>query len=274
MIAAAGLVTVIEPGAGLGILLATIPIQDTVLIPFVRGELTATQVVLFGFVLGWVVTVSRARPWLDGIVIGYLLIFAAFSISLAEMDEPSLWAAEVYRWMVAGLVYVIARAILRSWRDVRLALFGVIAGVSIAAGYVVQQFYDQATSQTGLVIGNFRAMGSFNVPNPLAAYIEFTVPVLLLFGLMGFRGSLRHETGNVFWLLSILASGVGLLVIGLTQSRGGYIGMAVAFLVVFMQLPRRFQIGSVLTGVCGCSRICRDADRSIADRSIQVGTRR
>lgn len=249
MIAAAGLMTVIEPGAGLGVLLATIPVQDSVLIPFVRGDLTATQVVLFGFVLGWAVTSYRARPWLDGIVIGYLLVFAAFSISLAEMDDPGLWAGEVYRWMVAGAVYVIARAILRSWRDIRLALIGVIAGVGIAAGYVVQQFYDQATSQTGLTLGNFRAMGSFNVPNPLAAYIEFTVPMLLLLALLGFRGSLRHETGRGIWLFSILASGVGLLVIGLTQSRGGYIGMAVALLVVFMQLPRRYQVGSMLAGI-------------------------
>ncbi len=249
LIATAGLVTVIEPGAGLGVLLATIPIQDTVLLPFVRGELTATQVVLFGFVLGWVVTIYRARPWLDGIVIGYLLVFAAFSISLAQMDEPSLWAAEVYRWMVAGVVYVIARAILRSWRDIRLALVGVVTGVGIAVGYVVRQFYDQSTSQTGLVLGDFRAMGSFNVPNPLAAYIEFTVPVLLLFALLGFRRSLRRETGRMFWLLSVIASGVGLLVIGLTQSRGGYIGMAVALLIVFLQLPRRFQVGSMLAGI-------------------------
>lgn len=249
MIAAAGLITVAEPGAGLGVLLVTVPIQDKVLVPFVRGDLTVTQIVLSGFVLGWLVTIHRDRPWLDGIVAGFLLVFAAFSISLAEMDEPGLWAAEVYRWLAAGVVYVIARAILRSWRDVRLALIGVAAGVVVAAGYVVQQFYDQATSTTGLVLGDFRAMGSFGVPNPLAAYFEFTVPVLLLLALLGFRRALRLRIGRGFWVASLLTSGVGLLVIGLTQSRGGYVGMALALLVVFLQLPRQIQLGSVLAGV-------------------------
>lgn len=249
MIAAAGLITVVEPGAGLGVLLASIPIQDMVLLPFVRGELTITQVVLFGFVLGWLVTIYRVRPWLDGVVAGFLLVFAAFAISLVEMDEPGLWIGEVYRWLAAGVVYVIARAILRSWRDVRLALIGVAAGVGIAAAYVVQQFYEQATSATGLVLGNFRAMGSFGVPNPLAAYIEFTVPMLLLLGLLGFRRVLREHVGRGFWVMSLVASGVGLFLIGLTQSRGGYVGMALALLVVFLQLPRKLQVGSVLAGV-------------------------
>lgn len=278
MIAAAGLIMVVEPGAGLGVLLASIPIQDMVSLPFVRGELTVTQVILSGFVLGWLVTIYRARPWLDGIVAGFLVVFAAFSISLAEMDDPGLWASEVYRWLAAGIVYVIASATLRSWRDVRWALSGVVAGVGIAAGYVAQQFCHQVTSEAGLVMASFRATGSFGTPNPLAAYIEFAVPLPLILGLLGFGRSLRSAIGPAFWILSLATGAVGIALLGLTQSRGGYIGMALALLVIFLRLPRSTQVGSLALGLVvvvgfvltpiGQSQVERFRDAIASDPSV------
>jgi putative inorganic carbon (hco3(-)) transporter len=248
LIGLAGLVTIIDPAWGLAGVLATIPVQDASMLPFVRGELTFTQVALFGFVLGWAVTLSRHRIRVDSVVVGFLLVFAAYSISLVETDDMALWFGEMYRWAAAFAAFVVARSVLTSWSAVQAALYGTIAGVIGTGVHTLVQLVQRFSGDAPITLGNYRALGTFGTPNPLAAYIEFTVPVLLAVGLMGFSRDIRDRVGRAFWLLSLLASGLGLLTLGLTQSRGGYIGIVAALLVVFLILPRRIQLVTLVAG--------------------------
>lgn len=249
MIGLVGMVTIIGPAWGLATLLATIPVQDTFLLPFVRGELTFTQVALFGLVLGWAVTLPRHRIRVDSVLAGFLLVFAAYAVSLVETDDIALWFGEVYRWAAAAAVFIAARSILTTWGAVRVALYGTIAGVIGTGVHTLYQIAERFSTGSAFSLGGYRALGTFGTPNPLAAYIEFTVPVLLVLGLLGFAESNRERIGKVFWLLSVLASGLGLLTLGLTQSRGGYIGIMASLFVVFLILPRRIQLVSSVAGL-------------------------
>ncbi|HLU36680.1 MAG TPA: O-antigen ligase family protein, partial [Thermomicrobiales bacterium] len=67
--------------------------------------------------------------------------------------------------------------------------------------------------------------------------------------LFGFKSSFRAKIGLPVWLASIVASGAGMLTLGLTQSRGGLIGMVVALVVVLFILPRRLQLATLVAGV-------------------------
>jgi putative inorganic carbon (HCO3(-)) transporter len=247
MIALAGLVTILHPAVGLAGVVASIPVQDAILIPFVRGELTYTQVVLAGAVLGWAVTINRYRIWLDSVVVGFVTVFAALSISLVEMDSQGLWAGEAYRWAVAGLFYLLCRSVLTSWDRIKVVLYGFMAGVLGASAYTVYEIVDWVSLSDAGGLLTFRALGTFGVPNPLAAYFELTVPLLVVLALMGFRASIRETLGLPFWLLAMLSSVGGLVTLLLTQSRGGYIGMAVALMLLVRILPRRLQIAGVAT---------------------------
>src|SRR5699024_8160063 len=93
----------------------SIPVQSEVMLPFVRGEITLTQLLLFGLIAGWGVVFWRRRIWLDSVVIGFLLVLAAYAISFIVVDEPSLWFQESYRWAVAGIFYIICRSVIREW---------------------------------------------------------------------------------------------------------------------------------------------------------------
>lgn len=249
MIALIGLITIIDPTVGLAAVVLSVPVQEALVVPFIRNELTYTQITLFGLVLGWGVTFYRYRIWLDSIVLGFIAVFAAFSISLIEMDSPGLWFGEVYRWAAAAGVYVIARSVILRWEDIRTVLYGVAIGVIATGIDQLQNVIELMNTRGSLPLELYRAMGAFGVPNPLAAYIEFTIPVFLVFALLGFQRRLRERIGIDFWVISILTSGFGVLTLGLTQSRGGMIGMAAALAMVFFILPRRIQLISVLAGV-------------------------
>jgi O-antigen ligase len=271
MIALAGIVAIINPPLMVAAVLFSIPIQESAVVPFVRGELTYTQIALFGLVMGWAVTFYRRRIWLDSIVLGFLAVFAAFSLSLVEMDSISLWAGEVYRWAAAAAFFVICRSVLRSWRDIVPSMWAAIIGV---IGVSIHSFWQVATGagpENFVVGGAVRVFSTFGTPNTLAAYIEFTVPVLVVISLSGFRTSFREMLGRSVWLGSIIASGMGLLTLGLTQSRGGWIGMAVGLIVVFAFLPRKLRLGAMLIGgVFAIVFLLTPAGRSQVDRFAEV----
>lgn len=249
LIAIAGIVTILNAPIGIAAVVLSVPLQEAYTVPFVRGDLTYTQVLLAGLVLGWAVTFYRYRIWLDSVVLGFLAIFSAFSISLVAMDDPGLWFGEVYRWAAAAIFFVVCRSVLRSWPDIVPSVWAMVAGVLGVSAHAFWQLINDAGPANFIVGGSMRVYSTFGTPNTLAAYVEFTVPLLLVFALFGVKSSIRTRIGTPVWLASIVASGAGMLTLGLTQSRGGLIGMVVALITVLFILPRRLQVATVVAGV-------------------------
>lgn len=249
LIAIAGVVTILNAPIGVAAVVLSVPLQEAYTVPFVRGDLTYTQVLLAGLVLGWAVTFYRYRIWLDSVVLGFLAIFSAFSISLVAMDDPGLWFGEVYRWAAAAIFFVVCRSVLRSWADIVPSVWAMVAGVLGVSAHAFWQLLNGAGPANFVVGGAMRVYSTFGTPNTLAAYVEFTAPLLIVFSLFGFKSSFRAKIGLPVWLASIVASGAGMLTLGLTQSRGGLIGMVVALVVVLFILPRRLQLATLVAGV-------------------------
>lgn len=70
------------PAAMVAVVIVTVPIQDLVVLPFVAGSLTLTQIALFGLALGWGLGFWRRTIWLDGIFWWFVAILGALSFSL------------------------------------------------------------------------------------------------------------------------------------------------------------------------------------------------
>jgi len=145
--------------------------------------------------------------------------------------------------------FVVCRSVLRSWGDIVPSVWAMAAGVLGVSLHAFWQLANGAAPLDFVVGGAVRVYSTFGTPNTLAAYIEFTAPLLLVFALFGFKASVRAKIGVPVWIASIIASGAGILVVGLTQSRGGLIGMAFALLVVLLILPRRIKVATVVGGV-------------------------
>lgn len=239
---------ILSPRMMIAVVLLTIPVQEAIVLPYPRGDFTLTQIALFGLVLGWGVTFWRYRIWLDAITLWYAAIGGAFLISLVAMDEAGLWVGEVYRWAVAALFFVICRSVLRDWASVRVVVWAMVAATLATWAYAAGQAIAAQAPEHLFRGGWLRVSAEFGTPNPLAAYIEFTIPILLVFAILGFRQSFRRELGAVLWALCGVTTVLGLLILALTQSRGGMVGFALAMVVVLWVLPTRLRLGAIVAG--------------------------
>lgn len=249
-LAAIALMGAKRPEFGVAAVVASIPLQSEIMLPFVVGELTVTQVTLFGLIAGWGALFWTRKIWLDSVVVGFLLVLAAYAVSFIAVDDPGLWFQETYRWAVAGVFYVICRSVVTSWQTVRYCLWAMLIGVFGVSVMSVLQLVTEQGPEHFLRGSVIRVFGSFGTPNTLAAYLEMTVPFFLAcipLAWISAEYQLRFTLLEK-WALPAVA-GIGILVIGLTQSRGGWVGFALGCAVLWWQFSNRIKIVSFMVAV-------------------------
>lgn len=243
------LLTWVAPAVMIALVMMTVPMQDTVLLPYFRGDLSLTQIAIGALALGWGMTFWRYRIWLDAITMWFLAVGGAFLISFIAMDRFGLWVGEAYRWAVAALFFVICRAVLRDWQSIRVVLVALALTVLATGAYGAGQILAYDGPEHLVRGGVVRVFATFGTPNPFAAYIEFTIPVLLVLALLGLQRFFRERIGVLLWVLSGLATGMGLVMLTFTQSRGGMMGFAAAMIVVLWMIPLRLRVGGIVVGL-------------------------
>lgn len=239
----------LHPPSIVAAVVLSIPVQSEIMLPFVRGEITLTQLMLFGLIAGWGILFWRRKIWLDSIVVGFLMVLAAYAVSFIAVDEPSLWFQESYRWAAAGVFYVICRSVIHQWQDIRPVIWAMLAGVLGVSVMSAGQMLLESAPQDFLVGGAIRVYASFGTPNTLAAYLEMTVP--LLFACIPIAWFIKGDfqfSRIEKWLL-VAVPGIGMLTLLLTQSRGGLIGFVAACGVLWFLLPNRAKLVSIAAGV-------------------------
>ena len=246
---ATALLALMQPAWVVAAAVLSVPVQSEVMLPFVRGELTLTQLMLFGLIVGWGIIFWRRRIWLDSIVVGFLLVLAAYAVSFIAVDEPSLWFQESYRWAVAGIFYVICRSVIHGWQDIRPILWSMLAGVLGVSIMSAMQVIGEAGPGHFLVGGAVRVYASFGTPNTLAAYLEMTVPVLLACIPIAWILKGDYHFSRIEKYSLVIVPGIGLITLLLTQSRGGLIGILAACGVLWLLLPTKAKLVSGLAGV-------------------------
>jgi O-antigen ligase len=200
----------------------------------VELALTGATVLIAIAALG---TVRRDRvPGLAGrglLLAPFALMVSWFAVSLAWAEEPGIGGERLFEWVLTGAMIVAVAVTVRTPRDVRLILAGLVLGpvMSVIIGIASDGLtlapaeVETATSVEG------RLVGGVGDPNFLALGI---VPAIVLAVILaGARPAAR----------SAVAAAIGVLVVGLlaTQSRGGLVAAAVTCVaaVIFMAGQRR-----------------------------------
>lgn len=248
LIIAGVLLSALAPPVMISVLLLTVPVQEAMMLPYFRGDLTLTQIAVVGLIGGWGMTFWRHRIWLDAITFWFLMVGAAFLISLVAMDEPGLWVGEVYRWVAAAICFIICRSVLRDWNAIAVVLWGIIAATMSTSFFSIGQAVGRNGPEDLFRGGVLRVYAAFGTPNPLAAYLEFTVPLLAIFALVGLHPSLRGSIGTRLWIASGMTSVIGTGVLVMTQSRGGMVGFAAAMGIALLVVPVRLRLAAVVAG--------------------------
>lgn len=178
-----------------------------------------------------------------------LPIFAVFVfwqfLSLTWARDVAFAEQEVKDFIYLSMGFFLVLATTRTRRHVRWLAFAFVAGAVLSvAGGIMQGGLTASTSGPGTDTATSRFAGGGGDPNYLAAMI---VPALMLAGGLSVRRSSVLRAGL---LVSVIVMAVGLAA---TQSRGGLIALAVAFVAAFVLLreQRRLVLGAMGAALTG-----------------------
>jgi O-antigen ligase len=251
IVAAGALLTFWRPDLMLGALAMSVPVQTAFIVEIDGRSITVTKLVVACLVLGWLPRAVQTRVSLDRITWGYLSVLVALIGSVAAVEDPMRWLSIVYQWGVAIFVYIVARSEVRTIRDAQVILGSMAMAVVGISAYSILQVLTDDGPPSFFVNGVLRAYGTFGEPNPLAAYLEMSVPLLM--AVLALSLVTRHQppvvSGAVVVLL-LTAVAAGTITLVLTQSRGGWLGFMVAMIVIAGMVPLRWRFALLALGVC------------------------
>ncbi len=278
MVAAGALVAFRKPAIILGALAMSVPVQTAFVININGSSFTLTKLTVLCLAIGWLPRAMRGRVPLDRVTWGYAAIVVALLGSVAAVDDHVQWAAIVYQWAVAVFVYVLARAEIRTTRDAGFVVAAMaLAVIGISIHGVVQVLTDDGPPSF-FVNGVLRAYGTFGEPNPLAAYLELSVPLLLAIVVLELPTLQGLAVPTGLWALLLVAVLAGVVTLVLTQSRGGWLGFSAGVIVIAGMLPRRWRFAVFALGICALvvvlqSPIGTGVWRRVTEASLSIGER-
>jgi O-antigen ligase len=243
-----------RPVWGAYALVLSVPVQKAVSIP---GDVTVTQI-LFVLVLGvwwaWMSLREDRRLHLTPIAVGMLFFLVGTLPSLWTTGSMSESLAEISRWLVTILAYVIMVNSVQSRREMSvLVAVMLIAGLSEALLGLIQAY--SATGPASFIVKDLltRAYGTIGAPNSFAGYLNMSVPLAMSLALyhagkwFSERKALpvlerpEHVTLRrlrVPMLMALVALVLFWAVIT-TLSRGAWIGLAAGVVVMVLALGKR-----------------------------------
>ena len=205
---------------------------------------------LFAFLLvvfGWLGTLRRAdsptRILIRAnrsqilLVVG-LMLWVALSLTWAK--KPGVAGSAVSTWMTAGALFIVIATTMRSKRGVTLVLGAFVGGAVLSVllgltGLVPNSTFSSATSFE-TAGGSARLRGGSGDPNFLAAGL---VPAIVI------AATLFVATKRI-WSRLLLILAIPVLLAGLfaTESRGGFLAVAVVIVVALIVVKRRVYLMS------------------------------
>lgn len=153
------------------------------------------------------------------VYLGIILLSASVAPSRADVVKEGL------KWAEVLVVFAVASQALDSTSRRTVATWTMV-GVGVAEALVGYVQWILATGELGVGGATVRAYGTFDQPNPYAAYLNLALPIALALALWGTRAAHR-------WV----AAGCVALMLGgeyLAGSRGGDLGLAASLVVVIV----------------------------------------
>lgn len=254
-------------------LVLSVPVQDEFALQISGHHATWTKVMLAATVAAWIVrmSVGASRPKVDALSIAFSGYVLALTVSIANARDLSAWAGETYRWVVALVVYLMARDAFSSTANIHTFVIAVSAAVTAVAAVAAWQIATDAGPATFSVDGLTRVYATFGEPNPFAGYLEMTI-LLLIAVIAGRAARVRFWRwqswlplqSTIFVMVAVVA-GTGALVA--TQSRGGFVGFAAGVGVVIWLTGGRVRLlGIVGGGICVLLVLLSPLGASVRDR--------
>ena len=253
--AAALVLIVLRPLVAVPLLLLAIPFGSrAVSDPGSGGESTfslgAVEALAALLAMAWLAQSVRLRRLhlRGGALVGALACMAAlalFSVTYAE-DRGSA-VKEALKWLELLLVLLAVSDLVTEASAARWVIGAALVAGAAEAAYGAFQFATGRGPAFFEIDGALRAYGNFDQPNPFAGYLALLLPLAVLMAAC-------TENPPGFRLLALVAGLTILGGIGLSQSRGAWLGVAVTtgvLLLVWSRRTRRLLVPIVGVGLAG-----------------------
>ncbi len=199
------------------------------------------------------------------IVIGAMVCLAALSVGYA--DNKALAIKEALKWLELLLVLLVVVDLVTDQRRALVVVGALLAAGAAEAAYGAYQFATGAGPDQFAVQGALRAFGHFEQPNPFAGYLTTIAPLAVLMALTPANPARFRWFAGI--AAAIIAAGIGL-----SQSRGAWLGALVAVLCLaftWSETTRRLLIpGAVLAALAVALAVSGLLPPAILDRIAQT----
>ncbi|MEP6985440.1 MAG: hypothetical protein ABI970_07575, partial [Chloroflexota bacterium] len=217
------------------------------------------QIALVVFFASWaiqritrlnVTTLSLADLWtpLSGVL---LLFIVATGLSAFAATSLTAWALEWTKWVLVFVLFTVVVNLFStiSWEWLVFAL--VLSGLANAL-VGIYEFFGGSGALVLLINDRFfRAFGTFGQPNPFGGFMGLLIPLSVMsavgYALRWRKSSSAQKSLNLaLTIFYALSSVVLLIAIGMSWSRGAWLGLGSALLIMGFLIPRRLRIGVLL----------------------------
>ncbi|NDJ60158.1 MAG: hypothetical protein GYB67_03485 [Chloroflexi bacterium] len=259
-----GLLALITPLAAVLALLTLAPLRTLIAteapwpLPLDIGQLSLVAVIAVWVAYRVVHQQRLPRLVWSPIYAPVLVFFSVAGMSAFDAVSLGAWINEWLKWaqIVVLIALVLDLAVGRAWEWL---VFGLIAAGVANAVIGIYEFFGGSGALHLLVNERFfRAFGTFGQPNPFGGFMGLLAPLAITMALgYGWRVCLSLRTAyqsirsaDVLWagFYGVAAGLIGVAAL-LSWSRGAWLGLAVALMVVVFALPRRIWQGIGLVAV-------------------------
>ncbi len=241
-----------KPEWGLYLMVLSVPGQVATSLSLGSSRVTFTQVSVLLALAGWAGSwVLYHKPFIPRPLPRLLPFFALYlfimTLSLLVAKSTSEGLNELSRWMITAFAYWLATSVIQTRRQFWGLVICLCSGVVIEAVIgVVQSRLNLGPESYAINDSLSRAFGTFDKPNSYAGYLEMGLPLLVALALLAWanrsatmqrwltleghlREAERAALWKYYWRLAVLVGASGLvgLAIGLSFSRGSWLGLAV-----------------------------------------------
>jgi O-antigen ligase len=250
----------VHPLAAVGALLILAPMR-TLIATEARFQLPLDigQITLMGVIVFWLIeriTTKQALPRLiwSPIYIPLIVFVVITGLTAFNALSMGLWLSEWLKWVQILVIIAVVLGLARDRRWEWLLLMLILSGLANALVGLYE--FLGGSGALHLLINNrfFRAFGTFGQPNPFGGFMGLLAPIALM-AVLGY--GIRFWRGGRSWvtiaLLSfyVIAAGFIVLGIGISWSRGSWLGFVASLVVVALALPRKTWQGLALMASLG-----------------------
>jgi O-antigen ligase len=248
------ILTFIQPVVGLVLVLFVVPFgtRGTTADTTATGtssepSVGAAELVVALLTLAWLARGVRRRELTiqaGPLVVAILAMVALAALSVGYAVDKTSAVKETLKWLELLLALVIVVDLVRDPRSARWVIAAMLIAGAAEATYGAVQFVTGSGPAAFDLQGALRAFGHFDQPNPFAGYLTTILPLAVCMGLC------RANPIPYRWL-ALGASALLAVGIGLSQSRGAWLGASVAALCLLLAWSgwtRRLLIPCALIG--------------------------